>query len=64
MITGLARHLEYIELVRKHKLWELKASGDFDMMHEFVSKQSDKFPIYKKGERPASKLIDAWNPSL
>jgi hypothetical protein len=28
MITGLARNLEYVELIRKHKLWELKPTAD------------------------------------
>lgn len=60
MITGLARNLEYIELIRKHKLWELKpTTNEYDLLGETVTKHSVKFPIYKKGERPTSKLIDA-----
>lgn len=60
MIRGLVQHLEYIEMMRKHKFWEMKTTSEFDMMKDAVSKQSAKFPIYKKGERPVAKLIE-WN---
>lgn len=58
MIHGLTRHLEFIEIMRKHKFWEMKPDGKFDVINETVRKHSVKFPIYKKGERPVSKLIE------
>jgi len=59
LIRGLTKNLQYIEICRKHKLWELKPSGEDDLLKDVVSRHSTKFPIYKKGERPASKFLDA-----
>lgn len=58
MINGLTKHLDYIEIMRKHRFWEMKAEGNYDVINEKVSQHSVKFPIYKKGERPVSKLIE------
>lgn len=58
MINGMAKHLEYIEVMRKNRFWEMKPSGSHDIINETVKKHSVKFPIYKKGERPVTKLID------
>ena len=58
-IVGLTRNLEFIHICRKHKLWELKPSGDFEELQKITSPQSVKYPIYKKGERPNSKFLDA-----
>lgn len=58
MINGLTKHLDYIEIMRKHKFWEIKSSGTHDVLNENVRQHSVKFPIYKKGERPVAKLLD------
>ena len=49
MINGLTKHLDYIEIMRKNKFWEMKPAGNYDMINETVSQHSVKFPIYKKG---------------
>lgn len=54
----MVKHLEYIEVMRKNRFWEMKPSGSHDIINETVKKHSVKFPIYKKGERPVTKLID------
>ena len=59
-ILGMTRNLEYIEICRTHKFWELKPSQDYDYLKDVTSKHSAKFPIYKKGERPNTKFLDAW----
>lgn len=59
MINGLTKHLDYIEIMRKHRFWEIKSSsGTHDVINENVRQHSVKFPIYKKGERPVAKLLD------
>lgn len=42
----------------------MKPDGKFDVINETVRKHSVKFPIYKKGERPVSKLIEWSNDFL
>ena len=46
--------------MRKHKFWEMKSSGNTNIINERVREHSVKFPIYKKGERPTSKLLEWW----
>ncbi len=38
----------------------MKPSADFEHLQKITSPQSVKYPIYKKGERPNSKFLDAW----